>query len=329
MIRSLTLLIFLLPFLSCRNDLGLVMPEETVPVIYGLISPQDTVHRVRITRTFSGEGSALQMAQNCDSLYFPDAEVFLELRNPDGRVIERRQLRKTIQPDREEGLFCHSPNYAWECPALPVVDSDSTRPAQYALTISFPDRENYCYAETVVPPKPRLEFPELLKRNPEVDLFLNNIITIRLPDDYYTEFRALIHFSELSYGTWQSKHLLYERRYPAAIRTSHNRFDYFDLSEDWFITQIVLSIRHDTLIQARRFKGIELRFTHATKPFNDYYYSVRSGSDLQATGYSNIINGYGLFGSFNTRFYPGYLLNPRSMDSLVNGICTRPLRFIY
>lgn len=314
---------------SCRNDFDLVVPGESIPVIYGLISPQDSVHRIRLTRSFSGSGSALEMAKSCDSLYYPDAEVFLELRNPDGRVIDRKKLQRTLLPDRSDGLFCISPNYDYQCSPMPVIDSDTNHPAHYVLSVTLPGSQKFCYAETVVPPLPSLKMPELWRNQHFIDLFIDNRIGILLPDQYFTEFKVLLHYSELKSGNWSQKQVLHERRYIAAVRNSLTRFDELNLNEDWFINLVVHSIQIDTTVQARHLDQIEFRFTYAGKAFNDLYNSTRFMSDLIATGYSNITGGYGMFSSFNTRFYKDFMLNPRSMDSLVGGICTRPLRFVY
>ncbi|MFA5218887.1 MAG: hypothetical protein WC388_08105 [Bacteroidales bacterium] len=47
------------------------------------------------------------------------------------------------------------------------------------------------------------------------DLFSNNVSSIRVPDEYFTEFTTLIHYSELIGGNWIKKKLSYQRSHPA------------------------------------------------------------------------------------------------------------------
>ena len=117
-------------------------------------------------------------------------------------------------------------------------------------------------------------------------------------------------------------------RSPAVSRYLYNRFDRFDLNEEWFFTRIVRLIKPDSTVLARRFHSIELLATYAGKSYHDYQQFFNSASDLTPTAYSNIENAFGLFGSFNTTRYPDFTLDRRSMDSLVYGICTRPQRWV-
>ncbi|MDD2813512.1 MAG: hypothetical protein PHF53_08900 [Bacteroidales bacterium] len=51
--------------------------------------------------------------------------------------------------------------------------------------------------------------------NHVVDLSSNNVSSIRLPDEYFTEFTTLIHYSELIGGDWIQKKLSYQRSHRA------------------------------------------------------------------------------------------------------------------
>ena len=62
-----------LTIVACENDVDLLEEYQEIPVIYGLIDPSVKTHMVRVQRAFLGEGNALLMAQNPDSILYDTA----------------------------------------------------------------------------------------------------------------------------------------------------------------------------------------------------------------------------------------------------------------
>ena len=78
-------LLLLLPFglllSACSNDFEVTAPWKDIPVVYAILSPQDTAHYIRIEKAFiDPDKSALEIARIPDSLYYPEnaISVFLE-----------------------------------------------------------------------------------------------------------------------------------------------------------------------------------------------------------------------------------------------------------
>ncbi len=308
---------------GCRNDFELALPGGPVPVIYGVISPDDSVHRIYLSQTIPSRDS-LPSAP-------PEADVFLELRTPEGLVIERKRLTRVQGLPKTDGFFRMEPNFYYECAAMDIVEPSPGKRILYALTAALSGNTNYLYAETEIPPEPFLQFGKGLNTLIPVNLYPEkgeNEINIFLPDTLWSEFHAVVHYSEKINQAWQTKSIRYHRKYPAVIRNSDTRSDHFYLDEGWFFTLIINNIKQDTLVQARRFSHMEFGMNYASRTFNDYYRSVQYQSDLDPSVYSNIVSGMGMFCAANSRFYSGFTLNSRSLDSLINGICTRDLKFI-
>lgn len=59
-------------FWSCNNDLDVNDQWKEVPVVFGLLNPLDSVHVIKITKAFLGDGNAVYMAQIPDSSYYGD-----------------------------------------------------------------------------------------------------------------------------------------------------------------------------------------------------------------------------------------------------------------
>jgi hypothetical protein len=47
----------MLVLVGCKNDVDLVFQGDPVPLVYGIISPEDSIHSVRISLTKPGDAS--------------------------------------------------------------------------------------------------------------------------------------------------------------------------------------------------------------------------------------------------------------------------------
>jgi hypothetical protein len=66
-------------FVSCHNKLEILAPYKESVAVYGLLDPNDTAQYIRIERVYLGEGNALTMAQNQDSIYFKPGDLKVTL----------------------------------------------------------------------------------------------------------------------------------------------------------------------------------------------------------------------------------------------------------
>jgi len=55
---------------GCSTDFKTITPYKETMVIYGLLNPNDAVQYIRISKAFLGEGNALIMAKQPDSIYY-------------------------------------------------------------------------------------------------------------------------------------------------------------------------------------------------------------------------------------------------------------------
>jgi hypothetical protein len=98
-------IISLFAFNACKTDLNLNGPYQRIPIVMGLLNSNDSIHLIKITRTYLGNGDNYEYAKIPDSNYFDavDAQVI----EYDGLVETGRkwQLHDTIIPNKEEGVF--------------------------------------------------------------------------------------------------------------------------------------------------------------------------------------------------------------------------------
>lgn len=63
---------------SCKSDFDVTADYKEIPIVYGILNPSDTVHYLRITKAFLGDGDALHYATIPDSSsYGANVEVVL------------------------------------------------------------------------------------------------------------------------------------------------------------------------------------------------------------------------------------------------------------
>ncbi|MEA1875367.1 MAG: hypothetical protein U9N86_00750, partial [Bacteroidota bacterium] len=62
---------------ACSSDLDIIYEHETVPVVYAMINPYDSVHYVKVQKTFTLNHKKDWEYLNNDSIQFKEVEVFL------------------------------------------------------------------------------------------------------------------------------------------------------------------------------------------------------------------------------------------------------------
>jgi len=77
--KGLFVLVLTFLFWSCKNDLDLNAPYKEIPVVYAVLSPQETRHMIRINKSFLTEQDAYQVAQITDSVCYNEGELEVKL----------------------------------------------------------------------------------------------------------------------------------------------------------------------------------------------------------------------------------------------------------
>lgn len=99
---------------SCEDDIDFAGEHVETPVLFGLLDKNDSLHYVKLTRTFGGSNNSLEVAQIEDSSYFQDAEIKIEewASLPPNNVFTKIRtwtLRDTVLTNKAPGAF-YSPN---------------------------------------------------------------------------------------------------------------------------------------------------------------------------------------------------------------------------
>lgn len=99
---------FVLGLTSCNEDIDFTGDSVQCPVVYCLLNETDTIHYVKITRTFSGSNNAIEVAQIADSSYYDQVEVKVE-EFISNQLTRTWILDDTVITNKEPGAF-YSPD---------------------------------------------------------------------------------------------------------------------------------------------------------------------------------------------------------------------------
>lgn len=99
---------------SCSNDLDLNAEWQDIPVVYAFIDINDENHYVRVEKAFlDPETSALEIAQIADSIYYDNISVSIQVN--EGRIVNLTRINGEDDGFfKEEGVFANTPNFLYK-----------------------------------------------------------------------------------------------------------------------------------------------------------------------------------------------------------------------
>jgi hypothetical protein len=324
--RAISILIILAGLASCRNDFEVMAPYKAIPLVYCILNQNDSVHFLRLEKSFLGEADANDMARQTDSIYFPEASVFIE-RWANSQMMERLVLERVLYPARDSGVFTNDPNFVYRTSA-PIRGN-----SEYRLNITIPLTGAQVTATTHTISEFKVIKPEAYKKN--------------LPFSSYDNYQTV---------EWLTAP--FTRVYHLMIRFHYlevKEEDTVSLSADWNIGDFVsqngaggedikvevlqrnfykwlgnkLKIPSPDVQRLADKKAVDFVLTIGGEELYTYMevYKEDSGILKEKPVFTNIVNGIGLFSTRFKQSVVGKSLSDHSIDSLAYGIYTKSLRF--
>jgi hypothetical protein len=145
---GLLLLVSILAFQSCNEEVDLIGDFEETAIVYGLLDKADSVHMVKINRAFIGPGNSIEIAAIPDSNYFDNLVVTVEERF-NGTLLRTWTLEDTIVTNKDETGIFYAPEqklyYFKTPPSTPLLDG-----ARYKLNVDVNNGAFEVTAETAI-----------------------------------------------------------------------------------------------------------------------------------------------------------------------------------
>lgn len=173
---------------SCNNDLDVIAPYDQVPVAYGLLNPGNDTQYVRLQKSYLGEGNALVMAQNADSIYYDTSDVEMVLQEIRANNVTKTFNFKSLTGiQKDEGLFTDQGHYIFACP----LNGNKLDPAaSYRLRIIIRSRGDSVTANTrIVEP---ITQRTLLSQATKINLADNDPYIVRFVTGRYARIFGLV-----------------------------------------------------------------------------------------------------------------------------------------
>ncbi|TSA35504.1 MAG: DUF4249 family protein [Porphyromonadaceae bacterium] len=306
---------------SCNNELDPQSPDYvTIPVVYSVLELHRDTLSVRVTKTFSGLGSALNYARIEDSVYFPVATVWLEKWNGDF-LVSKAELIKTDLISRLPGTFLEKPNWNYI-----LVRSPETEPLftgsihqEYHLIVEIPGLP-LIFAKTKAYPSAHLLSPRL---SATINIFLNPLEFAWKTEASYSEMYFKLYYTDVYPDTTIARSISW-REYHSLEPGKGGTESIF--GQD-IMKRIVGQVRQDRSVSYRPVNGFQVVIVGI--PADLYEYRLMNQvqpPDQIGFPVTNIINGIGLFTSQTINSFD-LELDPRSKDSIMIGQYTKHLNF--
>ena len=316
----------LLVLAACSSDLDIIYEHETVPVVFAVINPYDSVHYVQVQKTFTINVKEDWDKLNCDSMQFNEVEVFLSGKKGD-------QIEWTVQFTetpvvREDGFFPAEGAMAFVYDAclpieygrpeqdslvLEVIIHDlniSTRASAPILRpaeiINYKSRYNiYVYGS----------YPSVYALSNAGEYYHNNDYSLR-----YQQIEFRVHYRDVYADHEDVKELWWA----CSDGWSYNA--YF-ITPTRLFNPILNNLEELKGLQYRKLDSIVIALTKPNR-FFDYYWEVKDyWENSDRPPYTNFDNSYGMFITIARDEWTGMQLFWRDLDSLCNGQYYKTMKF--
>lgn len=333
--KILYLLVLCFGLSTCSNEFSVIAEWKNIPVVYGLLSPNDEFNYIRVEKAFldPDEGADV-LAQRPDSLYYENAIVTLSRESNGNAITLERVNAEDLGFTREDGTFATSPNFIYR---YRTSDLQLNPDEQINLTITDgdTDQELATASTTVVGP---YEFRA--PNDPLTFRYESNFVISWASDELQARFYDIfmnIHYEEQDPNDpsiWIEKELLWEvesalERPVSGTSGFATRISY-DFRGRQFYEFLAANI-DDSITVFRRLTGVDVIVDAGGEALFNYVNigSANTGitSNQVVPTFTNIENGRGVFSSRSRVVELDFNVSAISQDSLINGVITGHLNF--
>jgi len=132
-------------FSTCSTDVDLLDDWKETTVVYGLLDQSQATQYIRIQKAYLGEGNALVMAQQFDSINYVNAlDVTIEQWS-NGNLVNTYYLQPDTTTNKASGIFAY-PNMVLYSMTAPLTNPQH----EYKLVIRNNETQNVVTAQTLL-----------------------------------------------------------------------------------------------------------------------------------------------------------------------------------
>jgi len=319
----LLLLVLAIAFtIGCSNDFELNEPKVETPVVYGILDPADANQFIRVERAFADPAiSAVEIAQNADSLYYDNITVKL-VKEGQEYIGEQVDGADFGLPRDTDGTFASSPNtlYRFDTESLEL---ETGQAIDLVIEGVFEDRP--VTSATTVIDRPGVSFPSP-EGGSEFDFIEGQPLRFNWGAREGNVLYALelqFNFIEVRGGEQVEKSIVW----PLANSVEETEFT-LDPQEFYQFIGGAFEAEEDVL---RFIVDADYKLTAGDNSLADLDRIAGSNLGITSSGevptYTNITEGLGIFGAKHSYLISDVGLGGDTKDSLRNGRFTKDLNF--
>ncbi len=337
--------------IACKEKFTLNGNYQEAAVVIGVLDQTDSVHYIKITRAFIGDGqtSSLDIAQIPDSNYFKQVNATVSEKDGNGTVIRSFTLHDTIIPNKNPNGVFYSPNqkvYVFYTNSSNPLNSNFT----YHLDINIDNGRIKVSGKTKLVDGIQLStaisgFNTSLKfTGNSVGSYKAQAVEVTNTGNS-TKVNAKLRFEYREYTTYPTiftdKSLIMNLG-EVDLPTGKNSHQ-FSISGDGFYNMIKSEVSVDPSVERRKYLGVELQITGGAAELGNFISVNEPSSDLAQNKpeFTNLIvnEGFKVIGIFSARhnmkiYKPAVStipqvrgLDQKSVRELCNGPITGMLSF--
>ena len=315
----------LLVLTGCDNDLDVTAPWKDIPVTYGILSPVDSAHYIRIEKAFLDPNtSAEQLARIPDSLYYENLDAAI-IDISAGQRFQLEEVDATLDGyPRDEGVFAEEPNILYK-----VLQSDLNLKAGRVYRLEFNRGDELPLVTAEVE---QVE-PATIKRPvPNSEVRFNYVNDFKVlwefaDNGFFYDVSMVIHFDEGPTDEpleWEPTSLEWQ----LGRNITENEAEVQGIE---FYQYLASQLVADPGI-SRRFTGIDCYVRSGGEELYTFRTIQLANSGITGAGgelplFTNMSEGLGLLTTSNLDAVVDLNLHPETMDSLQNGTITGDLNF--
>lgn len=337
--RNLLLLIACLGsilFTSCSNEIDINAPYKEEIVVFGLLNKTEDTHYIRISKSYQGEGNALDYASMFDSIYYNPELLTVTIEEvlvSNGQTSRTFELSPNTDIPKDPGIFSNPSQiiYSFETTPSAPLRTDAT----YKLKVRNNSTEVECTGETDMVGNIILSNPSA--NLPSIPLYPRTSTTMKIKSAENGKlYELFIYFKYREYneqvpGSMVSKSIEISLGRTSLDNTAGGKEFSNTVSNQVIYQTLANSISPATSTNPMVRLADSLTFVvNVASEALETYLSVNQPSNTLAQErpvFNNVENGIGLFSS-RTSFKRSYYINDASVDSLKNNPITQDLNWL-
>jgi len=317
--------LFLLVILcSCEQQFCPYIPNaKPSPIVFGLLDAHDSIHAIRLTKTFSGPDDANELAKDAANLLYDSVKMVVQCLDKSSNVVDSLTFHKVYFTPTSSGIFNTTKSWYYiSTDRFPASDSYSFLRLKvwiYDTNEEFTSKKAYALREIE---RIKIYNPSRLSK------------TISVYNDKVTE---------INYSGMGSLGIKIRFNYSEVI--DNVKYDK-QIEDFWFISGTVYltpaklfmfiknTLPDDSDVDYRVFNSLDILAYGAVSNIGYYQQLFNSDDGLFYTESffetvnNDIINGYGIFCGYSKDSVLGLKFDQKTLDSLVDGQYTKELKFV-